>query len=116
MLGCASDYAVTLIIKNLEMQDTREPMVVWLASALESNAERAKTMVDPKVAAPDGFIVNISSVLLSLCQPFLDPSSDLAFRRIDARCKTLCRTLPQIPGPWCLARTFFEELAAFGRW
>lgn len=69
------------------MQDTREPMVTWLASALESNAERAKTMVDPKIAAPDGFIANVTSVLLSLCTPFLDPSSDLAFRRIDARCK-----------------------------
>ena len=74
-------------------------MVAWLASTLESNAERAKTIVDPTVAAPDGFFANINSVLLSLCQPFLEPSSDLAWRRIDARYPRSCpppsQTTPQ---------------------
>ena len=66
-------------------QDTREAMLAWLASALESNAERAKTVVNHEAAAPDGFFANLNSVLLSLCQPFLEPSSDMAWRRIDAR-------------------------------
>lgn len=61
-------------------------MISWLAAALESNSERAKTIVDATVAAPDGFFANLTSVLLSLCQPFLEPSSDLAWRHIDARC------------------------------
>lgn len=73
-------------------------MVAWLASALESNAERAKTVVDPTVAAPDGFFANICSVLLSLCEPFLEPSSKLPWQRIDVRCSTsspLSQTTPQ---------------------
>ncbi len=68
-------------------QDTREPMLRWLAAALETNAERSKTIVSEEVAAPDGFFANLNSVLLTLCQPFLEPSSDLAWRRIDVRCQ-----------------------------
>ncbi len=83
-------------------QDTREPMLRWLAAALETNAERSKTIVSEEVAAPDGFFANLNSVLLTLCQPFLEPSSDLAWRRIDVRCQIcvttrvtrVCRSTP----------------------
>ena len=61
-------------------------MLSWLATALESNAERSKTIVNEKLAAPDGFFANLDSVLLALCQPFMEPTSDLAWRRIDVRC------------------------------
>jgi hypothetical protein len=63
-------------------------MLSWLATALESNAERSKTIVNEKLAAPDGFFANLNSVLLALCQPFMEPSSDLAWRRIDVRCRS----------------------------
>ena len=72
--------------RTLWAQDTREPMMAWFAAALESNSERNKTIVNEKVAAPDGFFANLNAVLLALCQPFLEPSSDLAWRRIDVRC------------------------------
>ena len=76
-------------------QDTREPMLRWLAAALETNAERSKTIVSEQVAAPDGFFANLNSVLLALCQPFLEPSSDLAWRRIDVRCQCSAALVPK---------------------
>ena len=78
---------------TLRTQDTREPMLMWLAAALESNAERGKTIVNEQLAAPDGFFANLNSVLLALCQPFLQPSLDLAWRRIDVRCGPLAARL-----------------------
>ncbi len=64
-------------------QDTRERMLAWLFAAVESNAERAKTMPDVRLAAPDGFFMNLAAVCIKLCQPFIQPSAK-TWARIDA--------------------------------
>jgi Ubiquitin elongating factor core len=63
-------------------------MLQWLFAAVESNAERAKTYPDYKVAAPDGFFMNLAAVCIKLCQPFIQPSAK-TWARIDAGCELL---------------------------
>ncbi len=66
-------------------QDTRARMLAWLFAAAESNAERAKTMPDYRLAAPDGFFMNLAAVCLKLCQPFINPSAK-TWARIEPGC------------------------------
>lgn len=54
-------------------QDTRPRMMEWLAAAIECNNDRAKMQVNPLHTSSSGFAVNLSAVLLKLCEPFLDP-------------------------------------------
>ena len=96
--------AVGAEVCMLFRQDTREPMLRWLAAALETNAERSKTIVSEELAAPDGFFANLNSVLLALCQPFLEPSSDLAWRRIDVRCHCMPGRMVEALQLRCLRR------------
>lgn len=58
-------------------------MLDWLFAAVESNAERAKTMPDVRLAASDGFFMNLAAVCIKLCQPFIQPSAK-TWARIDA--------------------------------
>ena len=69
-------------------------MLAWLFAAVESNGERAKTMPNYALAAPDGFFMNLAAVCLKLCQPFLEPSAK-TWARLDAGCALR---------PWSLAR------------
>lgn len=48
-------------------------MMEWLAAAIECNNDRAKMQVNPLHTSSSGFAVNLSAVLLKLCEPFLDP-------------------------------------------
>ncbi|KAL3145548.1 hypothetical protein ABBQ32_003373 [Trebouxia sp. C0010 RCD-2024] len=67
------------------MQDTREAMLQWIALCLERNAkERSKMNMDPANAAPHGFFINLDSVLLKMCEPFLDPLSGKAWGKVNA--------------------------------
>ena len=54
-------------------QDTRPRLMEWLAAAIECNNDRAKMQVNPLHTSSNGFAVNLSAVLLKLCEPFLDP-------------------------------------------
>lgn len=68
-----------------QVQDTREAMLKWIALCLECNAkERSKMNMDPAHAAPHGFFINLDSVLLKMCEPFLDPLSGKAWGKVDA--------------------------------
>lgn len=60
-------------------------MLQWLFASVEMNAERAKTYPDYRVAASDGFFMNLAAVCIKLCQPFIQPSAK-TWARIDARC------------------------------
>jgi Ubiquitin elongating factor core len=60
-------------------------MLQWLFASVEMNAERAKSYPDYRVAASDGFFMNLAAVCIKLCQPFIQPSAK-TWARIDARC------------------------------
>ena len=48
-------------------------MLDWFAAVLERNKERGKMQMDALVITSDGFMLNISPVLLNLAEPFMDP-------------------------------------------
>jgi len=69
-----------LVLGLLKMGgEVREGMLRWVASAVESNAKgRAKMRIDLLKCATHGFFLNLSSVMLHLCDPFMDPAKGYA--------------------------------------
>ncbi len=59
-------------------------MLAWLAAALELNAERGKMQMRIEKASSHGFAVNLSGVLMRLCDPFVDPLQGKAWGKLDA--------------------------------
>ena len=57
----------------------------WLGAVLEGNQERAKMQANLAVAASHGFFLNLNAVMLKLCGPFMDPSSELFWKRVDVK-------------------------------
>jgi Ubiquitin elongating factor core len=70
-------------------------MLQWLFASVEMNAERAKSYPDYRVAASDGFFMNLAAVCIKLCQPFIQPSAK-TWARIDARCGSLSTLMNSI--------------------
>lgn len=62
---------VTLLLKA--GGPVRERVLEWLEQAMQVNAERAKENPDMNVASSNGMMVNLTTVLLRLCGPFLPP-------------------------------------------
>ncbi|KAI3897369.1 hypothetical protein MKX03_021964 [Papaver bracteatum] len=56
----------------LKNSDTRECVLSYLAEVIKKNATRAHMQVDPVTCASSGSFVNLSAVMLRLCEPFLD--------------------------------------------
>lgn len=54
-------------------KEGRERMLDWFAAVVERNKERGKMQMDTLVIASDGFMLNVSAVLLNLAEPFMDP-------------------------------------------
>lgn len=50
----------------------RDALLAYFAHILRLNAKRAQMQVDPQTVASEGFMHNISAVLLDLCDPFMD--------------------------------------------
>ena len=73
---------VTNLLKNA---GAKGRVLAWLSSALQVNKERTKMRPDLTKASTDGFMINLCSVLLRLCRPFMDPSSGKAWARLDVR-------------------------------
>ena len=71
------------------VQATREPMMRFLAACLDSNKERAKMQMDPRLAAASGFSLNLFAVLLHACEPFLADHAK-AWGKLDAGCGPCC--------------------------
>jgi ubiquitin conjugation factor E4 B len=61
-----------LVLGFLRSADTREAMLCWIAEALRRNVGRSKLQTNPIVTASHGFMLNLSMVLLMLCEPFLE--------------------------------------------
>lgn len=57
------------LLKNTE---TRECVLMYLGEVINRNASRAHIQVDPISCASPGMFVNLSAVMLRLCEPFLD--------------------------------------------
>ncbi|XP_050384650.1 probable ubiquitin conjugation factor E4 [Argentina anserina] len=57
------------LLKNPE---TRENVLEYLAEVINKNSSRAHIQVDPLSCASSGMFVNLSAVMLRLCEPFLD--------------------------------------------
>ena len=68
-------------------------MLQFIALALDTNREHTKEMPDISVAASRGLMLNLSAVLLKVCEPFADPASGKAWGKLDAR--SVPFTVPQ---------------------
>ncbi|KAM0885791.1 hypothetical protein ACQ4PT_030100 [Festuca glaucescens] len=58
-----------VLLKNLE---TRDKVLEYLAELINKNVGRSGMQVDPLKCASTGMFVNLSAVMLRLCEPFLD--------------------------------------------
>ncbi|KAM0846224.1 hypothetical protein ACQ4PT_055809 [Festuca glaucescens] len=58
-----------VLLKNL---DTRDKVLEYLAEMINKNVGRSGMQVDPLKCASSGTFVNLSAVMLRLCEPFLD--------------------------------------------
>ncbi|KAI9124653.1 hypothetical protein K1719_004575 [Acacia pycnantha] len=73
-----------LLLILLKSTDYRENVLEYLAEVINRNASRAHIQVDPMTCASSGMFVNLSAVMLRLCEPFLD--ANLTKRdKIDAK-------------------------------
>ncbi|KAJ4826306.1 E3 ubiquitin-protein ligase pub1 [Turnera subulata] len=61
-----------VLLALLKNSDTREKVLQYLAEVINRNATRAHIQVDPLSCASSGMFVNLSAVMLRLCEPFLD--------------------------------------------
>ena len=52
---------------------TRSAVLKYIAHIISLNSARSKIHVDMAEVSDDGFILNWAFVLLSLCEPFMDP-------------------------------------------
>lgn len=59
------------LLKNI---NTRDSALEYIALVINKNASRAHIQVDPLSCASSGMFVNLSAVMLRLCEPFLDHS------------------------------------------
>lgn len=60
----------------LRKPDTRERTLEFIAAVIDANAGRSKMQADMQTVASHGFFHNLGAVMLKLCEPFLDPSSN----------------------------------------
>ncbi|CAN6470133.1 unnamed protein product [Victoria cruziana] len=58
-----------LLLKNTE---TREHILEYIAEFIKRNSARSHMQVNPFICASSGAFVNLSAVMLRLCEPFLD--------------------------------------------
>ncbi|GMH15690.1 hypothetical protein Nepgr_017531 [Nepenthes gracilis] len=61
-----------ILLSLLKNTETRENVLEYLAEVINRNSSRAHMQVDPLSCASSSMFVNLSAVMLRLCQPFLD--------------------------------------------
>ncbi|XP_049343169.1 probable ubiquitin conjugation factor E4 [Solanum verrucosum] len=66
------DGLTEVLMTLLKNSTTRENVLGYLATVINKNSSRAKLQVDPLSCASSGMFVNLSVVMLWLCEPFLD--------------------------------------------
>jgi hypothetical protein len=75
--------------KALLAKDVRAATLAWIGTALASDTERSKTIMNLHNALSNGFVHNLTRVLLHLAAPFLDFYSGKACQFIDPRYASL---------------------------
>ncbi|KAJ7561846.1 hypothetical protein O6H91_03G043800 [Diphasiastrum complanatum] len=63
-----------VLLKLLRSAETRENVLHFLADTVQKNSGRAQMQANPFTNASNGMFINLSAVMLKLCEPFLDPS------------------------------------------
>ncbi|XP_022868548.1 probable ubiquitin conjugation factor E4 [Olea europaea var. sylvestris] len=66
------DGLAEVLMCLLKNTNTRENVLEYLAEVINRNSSRAHLQVDPLSSASSGMFVNLSAVMLRLCEPFLD--------------------------------------------
>ncbi|KAL2552266.1 putative ubiquitin conjugation factor E4 [Forsythia ovata] len=66
------DGLAEVLMCLLKNTNTRENVLEYLAEVINRNSSRAQLQVDPLSSASSGMFVNLSAVMLRLCEPFLD--------------------------------------------
>ncbi|XP_038903925.1 probable ubiquitin conjugation factor E4 isoform X1 [Benincasa hispida] len=66
------DGIAEVLLSLLKNTETRENVLEYLAEVINRNSSRAHIQVDPLSCASSGMFVNLSAIMLRLCEPFLD--------------------------------------------
>ncbi|XP_015077906.1 probable ubiquitin conjugation factor E4 [Solanum pennellii] len=66
------DGLTEVLLTLLKNSTTRENVLGHLATIINKNSSRAQLQIDPLSCASSGMFVNLSAVMLKLCEPFLD--------------------------------------------
>ncbi|XP_042019614.1 probable ubiquitin conjugation factor E4 [Salvia splendens] len=66
------DGLAEVLMCLLKNTNTRENVLEYLAEVINKNSSRGHLQVDPLSCASSGMFVNLSAVMLRLCEPFLD--------------------------------------------
>ncbi|GKU97323.1 hypothetical protein SLEP1_g10485 [Rubroshorea leprosula] len=61
-----------VLMSLLKNSETRENVLEYVAEVINKNLSRAHLQVDPLSCASSGMFINLSAVMLQLCEPFLD--------------------------------------------
>lgn len=87
-----TEYIYTLVLSLLKCSTkVRGEVLYWLGGCLKANADRGKLwnaqMPEFNPAnytnVSDGFMINLGSVLMYLCQPFCSPENHLKLLKVD---------------------------------
>ncbi|CAA6662959.1 unnamed protein product [Spirodela intermedia] len=78
------DGLAEVLLALLKNVDTREAVLEYLAEMINKNIARSRMRVDPLSSASSGTFVTLSAVMLRLCEPFLDATSQ-KIDKIDTR-------------------------------
>ncbi len=60
-------------------KEPRERLLDWFSVCVNTNHKRRAINPDPKAISSDGFMINVTSCLDQLCEPFMDPT----FSKVD---------------------------------
>ncbi|XP_073149096.1 probable ubiquitin conjugation factor E4 [Henckelia pumila] len=66
------DVLAEVLMCLLKNTNTRDNVLEYIAEVINRNSSRAHLQVDPLSCASSGMFVNLSAVMLRLCEPFLD--------------------------------------------
>lgn len=67
------------LFRTLLKKETRSRILEWFSHAIESNKARGQMRPNPLHISSNGFCFNLCTVLLKLCEPFVDPQSGKAW-------------------------------------
>ncbi|KAF6135192.1 hypothetical protein GIB67_035263 [Kingdonia uniflora] len=67
-----NDGLKRVLLSLLKNTETKESVLHFLAEVITKNSSRAHMQINPITCASSGMFVNLSDVMLRLCEPFLD--------------------------------------------